>query len=80
MSTTSVWGLPHNVRAVLSEFPALRIESGTRHPKVRHPNTLDWVPVPVSPSGSRWLKNLRSQLRRLDSTGHGFIFAKGGKQ
>lgn len=75
---TSVVHLPSAVRAILREFPALRIEKGARHPKARNAETRDFVPLPVSPSGGRWQSNLRAQLRRLAETGRGLVAAKGG--
>lgn len=66
------------VRAILGEFPELRLEEGARHPKVRNPKTRDFITLPVSPSGGRWRANLRAQLRRLAKTGRGLIAAKKG--
>lgn len=75
--TTAV-RLSSDIRAILREFPDLRLEEGARHPKVRNPKTRDLITLPVSPSGGRWQANLRAQLRRLAKTGRGLIAAKKG--
>ncbi len=73
-------GLAAPVREIVREFPTLTLEQGARHAKARNPISSDFVCLPGSPSGPRWAQNLRAQLRRLASTGHGFIAHRKGVQ
>jgi hypothetical protein len=69
-----------DVRAVVSQtlrqYPWLKWERGGRHGRLRSERTLDFIPVPVSPSDYRATRNLRAQLRRLGERGEGLIAAK----
>lgn len=69
-----------DVRAVVSQglrqYPWLTWERGGRHGRLRNRQTLDFIPVPFSPSDHRATRNLRAQLRRLGEHGTGLIAAK----
>lgn len=69
-----------DVRAVVSQtlrqYPWLKWERGGRHGRLRNERTLDFIPVPATPSDFRAAKNLRAQARRLAERGEGLIAAK----
>lgn len=74
--------IPRDIRELLKKTIAnskmLRLEDGTKHAKVRHLVTRDWIPVAGSPSDHRTSKNFEASLRRLVTYGEGFVYAKTG--
>lgn len=64
------------VRRYLNTYPALRLDEGTRHARVVHSDTHDFVPLPGSSSDRRARKHVGAALRRLALTGCGFIAHK----
>lgn len=69
-----------DIRAIVShslrQYPWLKWERGGRHGRLRCERTLDFIPVPFSPSDCRAPQNLRAQLRRLGEHGEGLIASK----
>jgi hypothetical protein len=69
-----------DVRSVVSQtlrkYPWLKWERGGCHGRLRSERSLDFVPIPFSPSDFRATRNLRAQLRRLGERGEGLIAAK----
>ena len=64
------------VRRYLANYPALHLDEGTRHARVVHSDTHDFVPLPGSSSDRRARKHVDAALRRLALTGRGFIAHK----
>lgn len=64
------------VSQTLRQYPWLKLERGGRHRRLRNERTLDFIPVPFTPSDFRATKNLRAQIRRLAEHGEGLIAAK----
>lgn len=64
------------VRRYLTTYPALCLDQGTRHARVVHSGTHDFVPLPESSSDRRARKHVDAALRRLALTGRGFIAHK----
>lgn len=61
----------------LKQYPWLEPERGGRHWKIRNRRSLDFIPIPFSPSDrARVIKHLRVQLRRLAEKGVGYIASK----
>ena len=74
--------IPCDTRKLLKKTIAnsgiLCLESGTKHAKVRHLISRDWIPVAGSPSDHRTAKNFEAALRRLVAHGQGLVYAKTG--
>ncbi len=64
------------VRRALTLDPKLRLEHGTRHFRVVHADTGDFVPIATSSSDRRARANLESGLRRLSAHGVGLVAAR----
>jgi len=64
------------VQRYLSANTLLSLACGTRHARVVHSETLDFVPIAGSSSDWRTRSNLESSLRRLSQTGCGLIASK----
>ncbi len=64
------------VRGAMKAYPWLTTEPGSKHWRLRSQRTQDFIPIPFSPSEHRVIKHLRAQIRRLATTGDGFIAAK----
>lgn len=61
-----------------SDLPFLVTEQGGKHARVRNTQSNDWLPVSGSSSDWRAVRNFEAGLRRLVSTGQGFIYSKTG--
>lgn len=74
--------IPHDTRKLLKNTIAnsrnISLEDGSKHAKVRHLVTNDWIPVAGSPSDHRTIKNFDAALRRLVTYGRGVVYAKTG--
>ena len=74
--------IPYDTRKLLKKAMAnsgrISLEDGSKHAKVRHVVTHDWLPVAGSPSDHRSIKNFEAALRRLVAHGQGLVYAKTG--
>jgi hypothetical protein len=56
------------------------VQSQGKHQfRAKNADTLDFITIPSSPSGSRSFRNFKVAARRLASTGFGNIAAHGGR-
>jgi len=67
------------IRAMCRDAHSFKIERGKKHSKIRNLVTLDWIPIPSTPSDYRSLRNFKACLERLMRTGEGFVFQKTGR-
>jgi len=74
--------IPLETRKLLKKAIAssglISLEDGSKHAKVRHVLTGDWIPVSGTPSDHRSTKNFEASLRRLTAYGQGVVAAKKG--
>lgn len=68
--------LRHEVRTALRACPHLQLAAGRSHPRVVNTQSGDFLPISGSSSDRRAATALRVGLRRLATSGRGFIFAK----
>ena len=61
------------------DLGVLIIENGSKHAKIRHKVTKDWIAVAGSPSDHRSLKNFKANLKNLVTYGKGTIYQKTGR-
>lgn len=70
--------IPKGHHEVIRQYPWLRLEAGKKHVKVRHPETGDFINVAGTPGDYRAVKNFAADIRRLATTGQGFIHRNKG--
>ncbi|QEP41837.1 hypothetical protein D5085_00950 [Ectothiorhodospiraceae bacterium BW-2] len=66
------------LRPFLKQNSALSIENGSKHNKLRHRLTGDWLLLAGSVSDHRAMKNFQADLKRFVTTGEGFIYRQTG--